>query len=285
MTVNTYSEFLNFKEKLVSLLDELIAKNNISLSQYTVFISYGRKDKRCLVWGCTDPKISNVKKKLLNFIDKVFKKNKSSLEYFKIDLAYNVEEVDFEVFKETLKNQNHNNHFRKGISLDKDLSISFMEQEVYGRAIIKGLVYNEPNFLDELNLNDAIHKKYPAITKKIELNKLKKIWLFDTYGAFYENSEFVKLNSGGIGNGIRVINKDHKEHIKSLIIKNAEFLHQQILEDGKFIYGYFPAYDREIKSYNTVRHCTAVYALLETLEVEYNADYLEKINVSNRSSF
>ena len=70
------------------------------------------------------------------------------------------------------------------------------------------------------------------------------------------------------------------EHIKQIIIDNARFLHAQIHESGRFTYGYFPAFDREIKSYNTVRHCTAVYALLETLEVDYNEDYLTKIKMS-----
>ncbi len=37
---------------------------------------------------------------------------------------------------------------------------------------------------------------------------------------------------------------------------------------------------REINSYNTVRHCTAIYALLETLEVDYKTEYLTQIKKS-----
>ncbi len=55
------------------------------------------------------------------------------------------------------------------------------------------------------------------------------------------------------------------------------FYMAKFLESGRFVYGYFPAYDRELKSYNTVRHCTAIYALLETLEVDYQETYLIKI--------
>ncbi|NUF32311.1 poly alpha-glucosyltransferase, partial [Acinetobacter oleivorans] len=69
-------------------------------------------------------------------------------------------------------------------------------------------------------------------------------------------------------------------HIKEIINKNASFLTSQILEDGKFIYGYFPAFNNEIKSYNTIRHCTSIYSLLETFEIEENNQYWSKIHLA-----
>ncbi len=94
---------------------------------------------------------------------------------------------------------------------------------------------------------------------------------------FFENNQLIDLISTGPENGIRVLKGNKKEHIKELVLNNAKFLHNEILESGRLVYGYFPAYNREIKSYNTVRHCTAIYALLETLEVNYNEAYLPKI--------
>ncbi|MFX8859663.1 BapA prefix-like domain-containing protein [Acinetobacter baumannii] len=78
-------------------------------------------------------------------------------------------------------------------------------------------------------------------------------------------------------NGIRAIASNKKQHFRDLIEKNAAFLHSQIQENGKFIYGYFPAYDRDIRNYNTVRHCTSLYALLETFEVQDKPEYWPKI--------
>jgi uncharacterized protein YyaL (SSP411 family) len=57
-------------------------------------------------------------------------------------------------------------------------------------------------------------------------------------------------------------------------------LHDQIQENGKFIYGYFSAYDRDIRNYNTVRHCTSVYALLETFEVQSKPEYWPKVHAA-----
>lgn len=97
---------------------------------------------------------------------------------------------------------------------------------------------------------------------------------------FFENNKLIELYSAGAENGIRKLSQSKKEEIKKIVLDNAEFLHRDILESGRFFYGYFPVFDREIKSYNTVRHCTAIYALLETLEVEYNEKYLDKIKIS-----
>lgn len=155
-----------------------------------------------------------------------------------------------------------------------------MEQEIYAKAIIRGVVYNEPNFFDEKNLNDAIRKKYTNVKANYSLNKIEKVWVFDTQAVFFENNQLIDLISTGPENGIRILKGNKKEHIKELVLNNAKFLHNEILESGRLVYGYFPAYNREIKSYNTVRHCTAIYALLETLEVNYNETYLPKIRTA-----
>ena len=280
MSIVSNSDLLILIRKLDSLLDELILKDNVSSERFSIFFSYGSKKQRCKVWSNTDQNLKHIKKRLLSFVEKIFHKNKNLLDYIKVDLAYNVAVVPFSVLHAEIKKQKHNNHFRKGVAFDDKLSVCFLEQEIYGKAIIKGIVYNQPNFLDEKNLNDAILKKYPSMTRGYGFSEIDQVWTFDTYAAFYENGKFIELHSTAGENGIRIIDGNKKQHIKSLIIKNAEFLHAEILADGKFKYGYFPAYDREIKSYNTVRHCTALYALLETLEVEYRNDYLEKIILS-----
>lgn len=280
MAINTYSELLSFKEKIVSWIESTVVEKNIQQDSYVVYLSYGNIQQRCQVWENCDQQISKVIKRLLNFVDKVFKKNNKLLEFVKVDIAYNVEKTAWENVVQQLRNQKHNNHMRKGISLNENFEISFLEQEIYAKSIIKGVVYNEPNFFDEKNLNDAIKKKYPSILKKISLEKIKYVWLFDTYSAFYENENLIDLNSQGCENGIRILSGNKKEHIVELIKKNAEFLHREIQKDGRFIYGYFPAYNREINSYNTVRHCTAIYALLETLEVDYKTEYLAQIKKS-----
>jgi hypothetical protein len=279
MSITTFNEVQKFKESLKIWFEENVSIHNEDL--IVLFFSYGNPNQRCKVWNTADSDLNKVLKRTLNFIDKQFENDRKLAEFLKFDIAKNIKKEKWVNVNNEIIAQKHNNHFRKGLSFDSKFEISFLEQEIYGKALIRGLVYNEPNFCDEKNINDAIKTKYNGIKVSIDLSKLDTVWTFDTVGMIYENNKIVRLQSTGQKNGIRVISDiDYKKHIKDIVLKNAEFLHDEILENGAFQYGYFPAFNRNLKSYNTVRHCTAVYALLETLEVEYNSKYLEKINES-----
>ncbi|WP_374854603.1 poly alpha-glucosyltransferase [Acinetobacter indicus] len=274
MAISKYSDLQEFKIKLT---DWLFSLRENQQDFYSVFFSYGDKSIRCRVWNTADKNYDKVVKRTLNFIDKLYEKNNRLPEFLKFDFAKNIEERKWTDLVKEVSEQKHNNHYRKGIAFDENLSICFLEQEIYAKAIIRGVIYNEPNFFDEKNLNDAIRKKYTNVKATYSLNKIEKVWVFDTQAVFFENNQLIDLISTGPENGIRELKGNKKKHIKELVLNNAKFLHNEILENGRLVYGYFPAYNREIKSYNTVRHCTAIYALLETLEVNYNEAYLPKI--------
>lgn len=244
-----------------------------------LFLSYGPKDQRCSVWHSEKTNLEQAKKQLLDFINKQFAQSPLD-DYIKIDVAYNLTKQAWKEVEQQVHHQFHNNHYRKGIGFDEHCSVAFLEQEIYGKAIIRGLSYDKPNFFDETNLNYAVKQKYNAPKPQIKLQELQDIWTFDTYAAFYENEEFINLASGYDVNGIRGISSNKKQHFQHLIEQNSEFLHDQIQENGKFIYGYFSAYDRDIRNYNTVRHCTSVYALLETFEVQNKPEYWPKIHAA-----
>lgn len=277
MAISKYSDLQEFKIKLT---DWLFSLRENQQDFYSVFFSYGDKSIRYRVWNTADKNYDKVVKRTLNFIDKLYEKNNRLPNFLKFDFAKNIEERKWTDLVKEVSEQKHNNHYRKGIAFDENLSICFLEQEIYAKAIIRGGVYNELNFFDEKNLNDAIRKKYTNVKANYSLNKIEKVWVFDTQAVFFENNQLIDLISTGPENGIRVLKGNKKEHIKELVLNNAKFLHNEILESGRLVYGYFPAYNREIKSYNTVRHCTAIYALLETLEVYYNEAYLPKIRTA-----
>ncbi|MCU4347264.1 poly alpha-glucosyltransferase [Acinetobacter lactucae] len=271
--------FLNFQRQL-NLWLEHIAPHVSDLQKETIlFISFGPKDQRCNVWHSEKTSFSQAKKELLDFINDQFVQE-SLTDYIKIDVAYNLTQQAWKVIEQQVHHQFHNNHYRRGIGFDEQCSVAFLEQEIYGKAIIRGLSYDKPNFFDETNLNYAIKQKYNATKPQIKLQELQDIWTFDTYAAFYENEQFINLASRYDANGIRAISSNKKQHFQMLIEKNAAFLHSQIQENGKFIYGYFSAYDRDIRNYNTVRHCTSLYALLETFEVQSKPEYWPKIHAA-----
>lgn len=259
---------------------EQVVQHVPSLKQDIIlFLSYGPKDQRCSVWHSEKTNLESAKKQLLDFINDQFAQAPLT-DYIKIDIAYNLAKQAWKEVEQQVHHQFHNNHYRKGIGFDEHCSVAFLEQEIYGKAIIRGLSYDKPNFFDETNLNYAIKQKYNATKPQIKLQELQDIWTFDTYGAFYENGQFINLASRYDVNGIRGISNNKKQHFQQLIEQNSAFLHDQIQENGKFIYGYFSAYDRDIRNYNTVRHCTSAYSLLETFEVQNKPEYWSKIHAA-----
>lgn len=271
--------FLNFQRQLNLWLEQVVQHVPSLKQDIILFLSYGPKDQRCSVWHSEKTNLEQAKKQLLDFINDQFAQEQLA-DYIKIDIAYNLMQQVWKEVEQQVHHQFHNNHYRKGIGFDEHCSVAFLEQEIYGKAIIRGLSYDKPNFFDETNLNYAIKQKYNATKQQIKLQELQEIWTFDTYGAFYENGQFINLASRYDVNGIRAISNNKKQHFKLLIEQNSAFLHDQIQENGKFIYGYFSAYDRDIRNYNTVRHCTSVYALLETFEVQSKPEYWPKIHAA-----
>ncbi len=51
-----------------------------------------------------------------------------------------------------------------------------------------------------------------------------------------------------------------------LIARSTRFLGKQVSQDGHYVYGYFPCFDRRINTYNVLRHASSTYALLEGYE-------------------
>ncbi len=268
--------FLDFKRQLKLWLEHIVHHVSDLQEETILFISFGPKDHRCSVWHSEKTVLSQATLQLFDFIDDQFSPDQLP-DYIKIDVAYNLEKQSWNQIEQQVHHQFHNNHYRRGIGFDDSCSVAFLEQEIYGKAIIRGLSYDKPNFFDETNLNYAIKQKYRAAKPEIRLQSLQEVWTFDTYATFYENGQFINLASRYDANGIRAIASNKKQHFRDLIEKNAAFLHSQIQENGKFIYGYFPAYDRDIRNYNTVRHCTSLYALLETFEVQDKPEYWPKI--------
>src|SRR5690606_28774857 len=146
--ISSYKELQAFKEKIKFWVQE---NGQNSQEKYGLFLSYGDKKNRCKVWNTVDADIGKVLKRTCTFLDKIFEKNAQLLGYVKLDYVINLEQKTWQELVDDVRTQKHNNHYRKGIGFDQNLEVSFLEQEVYGKAIIRGIVYSEPNFFDEKN--------------------------------------------------------------------------------------------------------------------------------------
>lgn len=275
MTIVTALELEKLKYQLSGYIRQVQQSNN--LAKTVLFYSYGEKTERCQVWNSSFSTFPILEKELFELLDQQFASKNKLAELLKFDIAFNIQQEKWHEVEQTLKNQFHNNHYRKGVSFDADFNICFLEQELYGKAIIRGLSYDTPNFFDQNNLNIAIIKKYQDNNVALNIDEIQQIWTFDTHAVFYENGQLIPLQTCFTENEVRYLTEPKKQHLTKMIQGNAAFLSQQIQTNGRFIYGFFPAYDREIRSYNTVRHCTTTYALIETLALDLQPNVVSKI--------
>ena len=73
----------------------------------------------------------------------------------------------------------------------------------------------------------------------------KEVVKFYTQGFFIDNEEVYELYNNGYRKGLRKV--DHLgSEIDQLIESSTHFLQNMLLDNGKYIYGYFPHFDNEI---------------------------------------
>lgn len=81
-------------------------------------------------------------------------------------------------------------------------------------------------------------------------------WLCDSDDAVYA------LLREGADYGRREAMPLDASYVEGLIDSASTFLTEQVREDGSFVYGRWPRFDRKVKGYNILRHCGAVWSLI-----------------------
>lgn len=202
--------------------------------------------------------------------------------HIRVDVVTRIEEYNYAELMHRLSLVKRNNYFRTGIAFDRKFRTAFLGEEIMGSALIRPsenhqVGFNNPELSFNLrNLKGYMQRKYNSPFK--DKLKQKTFYLFSTQGFYLENDTWIKLSTKHEQEGIRESNFGIlPKQIDHAIGHGEEFLYRQIKESGQFIYGYYPTYDYEITGYNSVRHFSSVYALLEAQE------YLQKEEEMKRS--
>lgn len=147
--------------------------------------------------------------------------------------------------------------FREGISFDSKFETALLEEELNGSSILN---YDYGDFdvgflQDRLKENGLKQiKSAPAEFYAFHC----KSWFCD------ENNNVYELSADQINQGQRKTEKLDGVFARQMIEGAASYLASHVLEDGRFVYDYYPQYDLSTDSYNIIRHAGTIWAMAQS---------------------
>lgn len=145
--------------------------------------------------------------------------------------------------------------FRYGIAFDKNFETALLEAELNGAKILD----YENECVDESYLNTYLKKagRSPLSSLPDSYVVFKCVgWMCD------ENDEVYDLISDINDYGRRKVDTVDKQYAAELVKNASGFLIDQVKDDGSFVYGYYPRFDKNIDNYNIVRHASTLWSLV-----------------------
>lgn len=268
-------EMLDFKDRLEVLKEKIISQqdvisNNMKLffghqPKYIIFLSFSDGKSRAYVCNGIGNSIETGWTNAVNVMNKKLKKLELNPVWIKADIVKEIKEYAYDDFIGYISNI-RTNFFREGISFDPMFRMAFLEQEVNANVFIG--MCKEANQKQLMWKNINFYIKYKTGLKLLfEKDSFKNIYTFTTIGFFHDGTKCHKLNNGWLNNGRRCIEKIDESLLYSIIEKASNYLAHQVDSSGKFRYGYFPCFNKEIGKYNTLRHASTTYSMVEAYEI------------------
>ncbi|MGJ7920044.1 hypothetical protein [Neobacillus sp. LXY-4] len=269
-----------FKQRLKAFKDML--EPHISNLQHTLhnntkmimFLSVGNRHNRAKVFTGIGNQLDTSWKNAAEKAKKFIKKSKMNPEWLKVDFVTDCEVVSIEEFILKITKAKEN-YFRFGISFDANFNLAFLEQEVNANQFIKFSKEHNRAYLSEQNINHYC-KTDRNMKGSINFNSIHSITLYNTVSFFYDH-ELFELESTSLNNGRRKTPRLTKNSVREIIQKSSAFLANQIQDNGMYIYGYFPCFNKKINFYNILRHASSTYSIIEAYEMTRDENLVHPI--------
>ena len=182
----------------------------------------------------------------------------------RVELVEQAEAMPWGTLKARLS-RTKRNYFNQGLSFDAKFDTALLAQELNGSAIFyNGTVeHAEPN---AGNLRIHAKRRFGA---EIEFpsDDAAPVWCFVTRGAYADAEAAWPLTAKGQAAGYRRLDDWGPGQVRAMVDTASDYLAAQVKPTGEFHYGWFPCFDRAIPTYNTLRHASSTYALLEAWEL------------------
>jgi UDP-N-acetylmuramyl pentapeptide synthase len=165
--------------------------------------------------------------------------------------------------------QTKRNYFNLGIAFDAGFRHAMLAQEMQGAAVLySGEVEHAlPN-----PTNLRLHAKRRFGTEiDFPADDAAPVWCFTTRAVYVDAEGAWPITAEGQAAGYRRLDHWNARQVRQLIDSASDYLAEQVKPTGEFHYGWFPCFDRAIPTYNTLRHASTTYAMLEAWELTRSA--------------
>ena len=142
-----------------------------------------------------------------------------------------------------------------GLSIDPKFETAFPEGMMNGM----GLYDYSDDRIDIDRLNDWLEENGKQPLKIVPDDMIA----FEAWGWFCdENNDIYPLCREGADRGRRQVPALDADFAKEVIYNASSYLMNKVQADGRFIYGLRPQFDKEIDSYNILRHTGTIWSLI-----------------------
>jgi len=199
------------------------------------------------------------------------KQQKLPPRWLRVDAVSDVLELTWLELKQRFR-ETKTNYFKWGVSWDPEFRVALLEQELCGTSSLYTGDINActPN---QHNVQRLLHRRF-GIERGWPEDDEQRIWIFRTRAVFSDGHETVALEHEGRMAGVRKIEALDADRVFDLVRRASGYLARQVRADGKWNYGWAPAFDKPIPSYNSLRHASSAYALLEGWELTQDPEHL-----------
>lgn len=236
---------------------------NADVPAFTLFFSLSDGSQRASVVNASAATFEAAWQAAASKAQRLAGRSKAAPTWLRIDWVTQVKAQTWSTLAEQLKSVKRN-YFRYGLALDARFTHAFLEQELNANAMLYGGASVPHTVINQKNFSRYARRKYGLEA----LDLTGRVYRFATEGVFVSTTQTpVLLHGPGRNAGRRAVARLDVPQVETLIRDSSRYLTSQVRPSGKFHYGWHPCFDREINAYNTLRHASSTYAMLEAWEV------------------
>lgn len=202
-----------------------------------------------------------------------------AVQWLRVDWVDSVEAMTWDALRDRLA-QTKRNYFRCGLSLDSDFRQAFLETELNASAMLYGGPAQAHAMVNTKNFERYAASRHQLAS--VDFEGGRDVYVFSARGAFAsrQSQEVHLLHGTGLNAGRRIIASLQPADVRALVASGSRYLASQVQPGGRFHYGWHPCFDRPIGAYNSLRHASSVYSMLEAWEVTRDSELKTAIDAA-----